>query len=351
MVKKLSVLEIAVFTLFILPILCGSNFADEVKSEDCFFKSSLHHTNYGMNYWYSKENGGLENLTGIPYSSLDCRSCHITTCCDECHKTAKEGKTIYSANHANQIDICLKCHNREKSIMKIDKSANQEDVHFSKGMVCMDCHTQRELHGDGTIYNSMKQEGAMDADCKNCHEKVVISKSHVVHKGKLDCKACHTRHVLSCTNCHFDTFLNNGKKVAIPQSGWTFLMNYRGKVSSANMQTFLVENKKTFLLFAPNMSHSIMKEGRHCGDCHASDNIVKVSKGSIDIISIRDGKAENLKGIIPVVDGVDYKCVYMDREDGNWVPVKKPDKPLLQYAGYGEPLSDEQLKKLSEKRD
>jgi hypothetical protein len=55
--------------------------------------------------------------------------------------------------------ICaLKCHAREAAIMNIDKRQGTADVHFASGMECMDCHTPREMHGDGIQYLSMKQK-------------------------------------------------------------------------------------------------------------------------------------------------------------------------------------------------
>ena len=39
---------------------------------------------------------------------------------------------------------------------------------------------------------------------------------------------CHIRHVVSCTNCHFDTMVGKKVRKAIPASGWVFLMNYEG---------------------------------------------------------------------------------------------------------------------------
>lgn len=42
-------------------------------------------------------------------------------------------------------------------------------------------------------------------------------------------------------------------------------MNYGGKVTSANKQTFVVGADKTFFVFAPHIGHSVMKEGRKEG--------------------------------------------------------------------------------------
>lgn len=45
-----------------------------VEESSCFYLRSLHYTANGMAHWYSKENGGLEQLTGIPYSELGCKT-------------------------------------------------------------------------------------------------------------------------------------------------------------------------------------------------------------------------------------------------------------------------------------
>jgi hypothetical protein len=41
------------------------------------------------------------------------------------------------------------------------------DVHFTKGMVCIDCHTEREMHGDGQIYGKRTYE--VEIRCETCH--------------------------------------------------------------------------------------------------------------------------------------------------------------------------------------
>lgn len=324
-------------------------YPEDIKKEDCFFLSSLHHTSRGMAYWYDKANGGLEILTGIPYASpkLDCINCHVKSC-DVCHKTGEGEKLSYTTKAAQNQDICLNCHKRERTIMKIDKDANQVDVHVNKQMQCKDCHTQRDVHGDGKEYNSMKQPGAVDAKCENCHPSVPESTSHKIHRDTLECKACHVRHVVSCQNCHLETIINERKRVDIKVSGWLFLMNYEGKVTSATTQTYVVPGNKTFIMFAPQNSHSIMREGRKCGDCHGTDTVKRVQNGKVTLTWLENNELKNLKGVIPVVEGVDYDCVYQDYQNGKWIPIDNPSSPMVQYIGYGKPLSKEQLKKLAQ---
>jgi len=342
--KKVWIVQLALLSLIVVGLGEQSS-SQEIKKENCFFLSSLHYTAKGMEYWYDKANGGLELLSGVPYSKLTCQNCHVPGC-DRCHKVEKDKKAAYSTQAAKNQAMCLECHAREQAVIGIDRAAKQEDVHFAKGMKCMDCHSSREMHGDGTAYISLKQRDAMDTKCEKCHPSVKSTESHTVHGDKVDCKACHVRHVVGCTNCHFDTFIKEGKRTAIPVSGWVFLMNYGGKVSSANMQTFVVKGDKTFFMFAPHMSHSIMKEGRKCDGCHGTNIMKDVQSGKVKLTWLEKGKVMNLKGVIPVVKGVDYQCVYQDRKEGKWIPIKNPAIPIYHYAAFGEPLSEEQLKKL-----
>jgi len=339
---QLIMLNLVLFGLF------GNPYGQEIKEENCLFLSSLHYTAKGMEYWYDKANGGLEILSGVPYSNLTCKNCHVPGC-DRCHKLESDKKAAYLTNVAKNQTMCLECHAREAAITGIDKAQKQEDVHFAKGMKCMDCHSSREMHGDGVEYISLKQPGAMDTKCEKCHPSVKSTESHTVHGDKLDCKACHIRHVVSCTNCHFDTQIREGKRTAIPVSGWVFLMNYGGKVSSANMQNFVVKGDQTFFMFAPHMSHSVMKEGRKCDGCHGTKIMKDVQSGKVTLTWLEGGKTKNLKGVIPVVKGVDYQCIYQDRKEGKWVPIQNPAKPLYHYTAFGEPLSQEQLNKLVER--
>ena len=41
------------------------------------------------------------------------------------------------------------------------------DIHYQRGMACIDCHTHRDVHGDGNIYS--KKEQAVEIECIDCH--------------------------------------------------------------------------------------------------------------------------------------------------------------------------------------
>ena len=346
--KKVGLMWVAAVVLSIVTIATHFTEAEQISEQDCFFLSSLHYTTRGMGYWYDKQNGGFESLTGVPYQDLACKHCH-TPGCDVCHKSAdEEGKLAYSVQVTKDQKLCLSCHSREKKMMKIDQERGEMDVHFAEGMQCTDCHTAREVHGDGTVYNSMRQSGAMETRCESCHDEVYSSASHTVHGEKVSCTACHTRRVVTCYSCHFEDYITkDGLKTSIPITDWTFLINYQGRVTSGNLLATAYQGK-TFVTYAPFFSHSVMKQGRSCGECHASEIAAKLKKGRLKLTWLDEGQLKSQKGVVPVVDGK-LDLVFMEAKDGKWTPVKENSPPMVQYSAYGTPITEEQLKKLAQK--
>jgi hypothetical protein len=140
--------------------------------------------------------------------------------------------------------------------------------------------------------------------------------------------------------------VKEGKRVAIPVSGWEFLLNYNGRVTAANMQTFVVPGGKTFMLFAPQFSHSVSRQGKKCEECHATKSVQTVEEGAINLTWLDNGKVEQTKGVIPVVEGVHYNTVYQDFQNGTWSPIANAQQPKVQFVNFGTPLTKEQLNKL-----
>ncbi len=311
-----------------------------------FYEKSLHFTNRGLEYWYSKDNGGLERITGIPFAELGCSGCHVRSC-DTCHMKAEGGRAAYSTESARSEAACEKCHGMESlTFARKNPRDPAADVHFAEGMKCMGCHTAREVHGDGTQYDSMQAPGVTDVSCEKCHADLSKCPSSAVHKGKVDCSACHTRDVRSCYNCHFDTKVAEKKSVSLPLKDMLFLINRRDKVILANLHTFVYRNK-TMIVFAPAFSHSIMKKGRQCADCHGTAIVRDMKAGSFRPVVWEAGALKSNGGVIPVVDGYNWNFIYLNYTQGKWTPIENPAAPLLNYSGYAKPITAEQLNRLA----
>ena len=164
----------------------------------------------------------LENLSGELYRKF-CALCHIgiesnrvwrgshASGCAACHFPYNEngtyqggdqtvkGKWPHSASHKmeNLPDnkVCAKCHNRSGRIALSYEGRNdgnnslvptrdgdpgpdiiggvrnlhqiQPDIHHDKGMECIDCHTSRDIMGDGYAYENMYLQ--TEITCEDCH--------------------------------------------------------------------------------------------------------------------------------------------------------------------------------------
>jgi len=334
--KQYSLLPVVAVVLTV----CGARGQDQkMLHEESFFTKSLHYTNKGIQYVYSKEQGGLERLTGLSAEQAGCvkSECHVTSC-DECHRKDTLGKASYSLEPALAQEACGRCHD---SIAKDDP-----DVHYRKGMKCMDCHSSREIHGDGIAHNSYMEGGVLETRCEKCHGSIARTVSHTVHKGKLDCTVCHALESKTCLNCHIESRLKGAKGGRVQLKNMFLLVNHGGRVKLANMLSYVYQ-KKTMITFAPTFAHSIKKEGRKCGECHDSPIVRDIRNDKFRAVRWENGAMKNVEGVIPVLEGMDWKLVYLDRIDTTWVPLEDPPAPLVNYSGSSRPITKEQFEKLS----
>ena len=303
-----------------------------------FYSKSLHATNRGIGFIYSKEHGGLERLTGMTAEELGCykSKCHATTC-DDCHMQEINGTKFYTSDTAVLYGNCKRCHG--------DLAKDNPDVHFTKGMKCMDCHTSKEIHGDGKQHDTYLEPGFFEVSCEKCHVTLSTSKSHTVHGSKLDCIACHGEDYATCLNCHIDNRLkeNKDRQVIIEKS--TFLINHDGKVTLGNMISYVYQ-KKTMITFAKLFAHSVKKQGRGCNECHHTKITQAISNNTFKLVWWENDSLKNSKGVIPVLDGFNWDLVYLDYVNGKWIPFTPLAKPLINYSGYCSPISKEQFEKL-----
>ena len=327
---------VAAFVLFVL-LAGGTSFAQPLTPEETF-PTSLHATRPGKAHLYAAQRGGFEQLTGVPMADLPCTACHAPTRadgtpidnatykpdCTDCHKQA--GDKVADS-------VCLGCHQRQG----LERTRFPDDVHAAAGFTCMNCHTQREMHGDGTSYVSQLQQGATDAKCQNCHQGMPtnIEAHDAVHMSSLDCNACHAQSVITCNDCHFDSQVEGGGRryYAPAVSGFTYLVRREGsgKIHTATMQT-LVYKDKSFVVIAPYTAPSIPKKARTCADCHNNANLRAYSASGKMAITHWDASANKLKTISGVVP------VPLDQLPGTLPPevefTGRGDSPLAQVPEF-----------------
>jgi hypothetical protein len=238
------------------------------------FDTSLHFTRAGKNFWYGEANGGFEGFTNVPIEDLGCVECHGPTDansvpyppdyvpgCSDCH----------TADFTVEQAQCYSCHGRQKTEAQ---ALGYSDVHRDAGMVCWDCHSMTDIHGDGNEYDTMFRPGAITADCTNagCHvEDPEHDALYNPHDGVIHCKSCHTQSVISCYNCHFESQVESHvKRAKQPLHDFVMLVNREedGKVHTASFQSLSYQGD-AFVAFGPYTAHTITRENaRTCGECH-----------------------------------------------------------------------------------
>ncbi len=266
---------------------------------------SLHATTQGMRYFYSAEQGGIELLTNVPYDDLQCKNCHVGEV---------DGETNCAACHITQVSDappqfkCIVCHGRQNFEMMAknpDGTPGMSDVHYAKGMQCINCHGVDQIHGDGESYNSLHE---MDlVACEDCHAEINMEvQAHSVHNENLDCAACHVKNVINCVNCHFDTELEGGPKVQQTRYfNWKFLLKdaQTGKITTGTIMS-MVTGGKSFVAAAPFYGHTIVKPDAAaiCDECHQSAAVAEyLATGKITIQKwdAAQGKFIFATGVIP----------------------------------------------------
>jgi hypothetical protein len=317
------------------------------------FATSLHATTDGMAHWYDAHDG-FGPVAGIPYKDLTCKGCHVGSC-NDCHLEKTENGYAFTLANARKSATCLKCHAREQATIGMDKERNTPDVHMTS-MVCADCHSAREIHGDGVKYDSMRQPGAMDAKCANCHAPdstdapaVPGSASHTVHKDRLACNACHVQNSMACYNCHFGVLKATGdrSKSAVKKlKDFILLVKYQGQVTSGTMQTMVSADNKPFVAYVPYFTHSVTREGRKCEQCHQTEAVLTMAEGKVFSPGHRDTKSGFYEGVIPVVPEL-LTWPYFEQKDGKWVEYRPGSAAPFQMAVYAEPFTADDLKKMS----
>ena len=331
------------------------------------YSTSLHATRAGKAYWYDQ---GFKLLTGVDIGDIGCAACHGPTDADgniydtsyqpgcvDCHPSGDFSRA------ALREQQCLGCHGRQAA----EIAAGFEDEHRKAGLKCWDCHRSGEMHGDGTVRQSMFDPGAVVTDCVDCHTQLPADHaSNDPHGGKLHCDACHAGTVISCYNCHFESQVDaHVKRPKQMISGFVLLLNREkdGKVGTGSFQS-LTYKGKSFVAFGPYHGHTITRAGRRCTACHVN---LGGQNEAIDSYNNHEGRIpfarwntadstlQWMKGVIPMPADyfANFKLDFLTYDGATSDPVG-PGKNWSLVSGewdgqhmlFATPLSYEQMGKL-----
>jgi hypothetical protein len=181
------------------------------------YEKSLHYTTIGQ------RQGVMKRFSETELKHFDekvfqqsCRSCHAS--CGDCHVKAPAigGISIgliqgHKFVKKDEGKTCAFCHGGRVYPEYTGEYGGKADVHYQKGMLCMDCHKKADLHGDGTAYLS-KQDVKDRPACTNCHTKLgqearlATRTAHTKHRDKVTCYGCHaSAEYRNCSGCHLGT--------------------------------------------------------------------------------------------------------------------------------------------------
>jgi hypothetical protein len=177
------------------------------------YKGSLHFTAAGLRQGVSGRFSPRElKIFDEKVFQQSCRSCHAS--CGDCHVMSPKIGGVTTGllkNHQfvakDDGKTCAMCHGGRVYPEFTGDLGGSADVHYQKGMTCLNCHKKMEFHGTGTIYQA-KAEVKEKPACVNCHkpgsEKTEKAKaSHAQHGKKVACQACHSGGSYSnCSGCH-----------------------------------------------------------------------------------------------------------------------------------------------------
>ena len=169
-----------------------------------------------LNLWGEKKavagRFGVESFGDCPAAAKDgfkaeCASCHAS--CGQCHvsRPTSAGRGLNKGHVFNktphQKNQCMGCHGSrvEHDFLGVDEN-NKPDIHFAKGIACVDCHSGVEMHAAADAATD-RYHAPEAPTCVTCHAAVQGANTyHAMHWSTLSCQVCHSQPYNNCTACH-----------------------------------------------------------------------------------------------------------------------------------------------------
>lgn len=238
---------------------------------------------------------GEDRMEGYrAHHSSGCSACHFSHSDSGAYEGSDEqiyGKKPYAKTHRMNVlpgdDVCLRCHNRSGRISlsydgiydgnnSLVPTKNglpgpvlmsgvrnlrhmPEDIHKKFNMECIDCHTSRDLMGDGYIYENMYKQ--TEISCEDCHG----SGEKLPETSKI--KKENESPVIESKNYPYKIY--NGMEMALTSKGRKFSNVFR-----ENDKFFLVKKRtgeKIQIKTVLNEENHLVKghEKMECYSCHS----------------------------------------------------------------------------------
>lgn len=138
--------------------------------------------------------------------NINCAKCHGG--CGDCHinRPKAGGGGLLNGHKFSKPDMinqCTACHSSRVAHAYFGLApGSKPDIHQTKGMKCMSCHSVKEIHGDGNYYDQRYKIKSLPK-CENCHQNLGNSNQyHSIHLNTFNCNVCHSQNYNNCGSCH-----------------------------------------------------------------------------------------------------------------------------------------------------
>jgi hypothetical protein len=257
--------------------------------------TSLHHTNAGFAYGFAAESGGFELVSGVSFSELSCRGCHVDPAeCITCHTD--------SGTVPDNRSCLNSCHFRQAEEQVVNPDYHLQTMRFA----CTDCHSLDRVHGNGVSPVSMLESPPrVSCQSEGCHGSITEGDladihEHQRHSSGFECQACHSAASVTYYQRDMAAALGPGGRAFYgesPITDWKLLVRdtRSGNITTADIQT-LSHNGQTFFSLRPTYSHTIATGDRvsTCFDCHASPALRQYRADSIMTLTAWDSAVDSM---------------------------------------------------------
>ena len=180
--------------------------------------------------------------------------------CFGCHSRSSRISTNYEGwqeTTLDEEDIINKDRFRVLEDRRVYKYI-EEDVHHTKGMLCIDCHSSHEVMGDGKLYTH--EEQAVKLQCSDCHFK---EKPNTIPYDSLDTESM-------LVFLHRDYKHTDKQIIAVEKDGHPLVNTFVDSIGNA----FLIGKKDGKLHELKPQSDVCSRDHAHkdmeCSTCHSS---------------------------------------------------------------------------------
>ncbi|MCX7834986.1 MAG: hypothetical protein N2450_02795 [bacterium] len=172
-------------------------------------RQSIHYTQAGYHGQFVKRGGDTTHSQYWPMFERRCIACHTT--CGECHiSMPRSVKSGFVNGHRfnrtpNQDLNCIACHGaRVGADFRGEVPGGSADVHHRRGMTCMSCHNEFEMHSAKSNQTYPHRYNVTPrASCTQCHNlSNSTNPQHGLQHSRVQCNVCHSVKIKSCYSCH-----------------------------------------------------------------------------------------------------------------------------------------------------